>query len=321
MFSLFRVLMAGLLASAVGVSQAAAQGAAPRVVVTSKPIHALVAEVMRDVGAPDLLVDGNASPHTYSMRPSDAKRVNRAEVFFRISEGLEPFTAKIVRALPRSVRVSTLAEAPGVKHLPRRAGGAFEVRKRGHSHGHGHSHDHGSHAKSAYDAHVWLDPDNAKAMTAAIAAVLAERAPAHAARFRANAEALSVRLDDLGRKLAADLAPVGSRPFVVLHDAYQYLEHRFGLNAVGSILVDPDEQPSAKRISDLRKRVASLGAVCVFAEPGHHPRTISSVIEGTRSRTAVLDPEGTALTPGPNLYFELMSGLATAMKDCLATPA
>ncbi len=316
---LTRMLMVALLASALGVSQAYSQGASPRVVVTSKPIHALVAEVMKGVGEPELLVDGNASPHTYAMRPSDAQRVNRAEVFFRISEGLEPFTAKIVRALPRNVRVSTLAEAAGVKRLPRRAGGAFEIRKHGHSHGH--AHGHGPRGKAAYDAHVWLDPDNAKAMTAAIAAVLAERAPAHAARFRANADALSVRLDDLGRKLASDLGPVGSRPFVVLHDAYQYLEQRFGLNAVGSILVDPDEQPSARRISDLRKRVAALGAVCVFAEPGHHPRTISSVIEGTRSRTAVLDPEGTALTPGPNLYFELMTGLATAMKDCLAAPA
>lgn len=316
---LVRMLLVGLVAATFAKSPVAAQGAAPRVVVTSKPVHALVAQVMKGVGEPELLVDGNASPHTYAMRPSDALRVNRAEVFFRVSEALEPFTAKIVRALPRSVRVSTLAEAPGVKHLPRRAGGAFEVRKRGHSHSHGH--DHGSHAKSAYDAHVWLDPDNAKAMTTAIATVLAERAPAHAARFRANADALTSRLDDLGRKLANDFAPVGSRPFIVLHDAYQYLEHRFGLNAVGSILVDPDEQPSAKRITDLRKKVAALGAVCVFAEPGHHPRTISSVIEGTRSRTAVLDPEGTALTPGPNLYFELMSSLATAMKDCLATPA
>ncbi len=312
---LTRVLMVALLASALGVSQAYSQGASPRVVVTSKPIHALVAEVMKGVGEPELLVDGNASPHTYAMRPSDAQRVNRAEVFFRISEGLEPFTAKIVRALPRSVKVATLAEALGVKRLPRRAGGTFEARK------HSHAHDHSPRGKAAYDAHVWLDPDNAKAMTAAIAAVLAERAPAHAARFRANADALSARLDKLAAKLTSDLAPVAGRPFIVLHDAYQYFEHRFGLNAVGSILVDPDEQPSAKRISDLRKKVASLGAVCVFAEPGHHPRTISSVTEGTRSRTAVLDPEGTALTPGPNLYFELMTGLATAMKDCLAAPA
>lgn len=316
-----RVLMVALLGYALGASHAVAQGPAPHVVVTSKPIHALVAEVMKGVGEPELLVDGNGSPHTYAMRPSDAQRVNRAEVFFRISEGLEPFTAKIVRALPRDVKVSTLAEVPGVKHLPRRAGGAFETRKHGHSHGHSHGHDHGSRSKTAYDAHVWLDPDNAKAMTAAIATVLAERAPGHAGRFRANAEALAARLDKLSAKLASDLAPVGGRPFIVLHDAYQYFEHRFGLNAVGSILVDPDEQPSAKRISDLRKKVASLGAVCVFAEPGHQPRTISSVTEGTRSRTAVLDPEGTALTPGPNLYFDLMSSLATAMKDCLATPA
>lgn len=315
---------AGALALAMVLSattHVAAQDAGLKVVVTSKPIHALVAAVMQGVGEPALLVEGTASPHTYAMRPSDAQRVNKADVLFRVSEALEPFTAKVVRALPRSVKVSTLAEAPGVKLLTRRSGGPFEAH--GHAHGKhtGHKHAAPTGAGSQYDAHVWLDPGNAKAMTAAIAAVLAERAPADAAAFKANADALAGRLDTLAATLATDLAPVADRPFVVLHDAYQYFEQRFGLSAIGSILVDPDEQPSAKRISELRRKVKSLGAVCVFAEPGHQPRVVSSVTEGTPSRTAVLDPEGTGLAPGPGLYFKLMTGLAAAMKACLATPA
>jgi zinc transport system substrate-binding protein len=107
----------------------------------------------------------------------------------------------------------------------------------------------------------------------------------------------------------------------VLHDAYQYFERRFGLSAIGSILVDPDEQLSARRISELRMKVTALGAVCVFAEPGHQPKAVTSVTEGTPSRIAVLDPEGTMLEPGPQLYFKLMTGLATSIKSCLATPA
>ena len=294
-----------------------------KVVATSKPVHGLVASVMQGVGTPDLLVEGTASPHSYAMRPSDAQRVNRADVVFRISEALEPFTAKLFRTLPRTVRVSTLAEAPGVKLLPRRAGGPFESHT--HAHGGRHAgHSHGNRgaagADTAWDGHVWLDPDNAKAMARAIAAALSERAPARAALLNANAEALAQRIDRLASALGENLAPVAGRPFVVLHDAYQYFERRFGLSAIGSILVDPDEQPSAKRISDLRRKVAGLSAVCVFAEPNHQPRIVASVTEGTSSRTAVLDPEGTMIEPGPELYFKLLEQLAATMKSCLVSP-
>jgi zinc transport system substrate-binding protein len=308
-----------LLSSAVLIAQPlAAQTAGLHVVVTSKPIHALVADIMQGMGTPQLLVDGTASPHTFSMRPSDAQKLSRAGVFFRVSEALEPFTAKVVRALPRSVKTVTLAEAPGVTLLQRRTGGPFEAHKHSHTHG---KHKHGSEPDELYDAHVWLDPANAKAMARAIASTLAEVAPAEAARFNANADALAARLDDLSAALKLELAPVAERPFVVLHDAYQYFEKSFGLSAIGSILVDPDEQPSARRISDLRRKVGQLSAVCAFAEPGQQPKIVASVTEGTPTRRAILDPEGIMLEPGPDLYFKLMRGLANTMKTCLAAPA
>ncbi len=315
------------------VEPACAQEVGLRVVVTSKPIHALVAGVMEGVGKPALLIDGNQSPHTYAMRPSDAQKVNRADVFFRVSEALEPFTARVVKALPRTVKVSTLADGVGVKLLERRAGGAFEANGReaaGKGHGQkghdqkghdqkgvGHKvHDHG--ASSPYDAHVWLDPENAKSMTAAIADVLSLLRPEQAPRFNANARAMSERIDAMAAAITRDLAPVAGRPFIVLHDAYQYFERRFGLTAIGSIQVDPDEQPSAKRISDLRRKVAAAPAVCVFAEPNHQPKVVDTVTEGTRSRTAVLDPEGVMIDAGAGLYVELMQRLASAMKSCLS---
>jgi zinc transport system substrate-binding protein len=289
-----------------------------RVVVTSKPIHSLVASVMKDVGTPALLVDGTASPHTYAMRPSDAQKVQRAHVFFRVSEALEPFTARVVKALPKSVKVTTLAEAVGVKLLERRAGGAFDA----HEHdtgqkGHGHK-DHAHGALSPYDAHIWLDPDNAKAMAGAIVSALSAARPDLASRFAANAAALTQRIDDMAVAISRDLKPVAGKPFVVLHDAYQYFERRFGLEAIGSIQVDPDEQPSAKRITDLRRKVGALPAVCVFAEPNHQPKVVATVTEGTRARTAVLDPEGAMIDAGPELYVGLMQRLATGMKSCLS---
>ena len=296
-----------------------------KVVVTSKPIHALVASVMSGADTPALLVDGPASPHTYSMKPSDAQKVHQADAFFRVSEGLEPFTAKLVKALPSSVRVATLEDAPDLTLLERRSGGTFEAEGHGGAKGHGgkkghgaekgHGHEHG--AESGHDPHVWLDPGNAKAMVHEVAKVLAEKAPEHADTFKSNAAALSDRIDALALELERELKPLAGKPFIVFHDAYQYFEKRFGLTAAGSITVSPDVQPSGKRLTELRRRVTKLGGLCVFAEPQFEPKMINAVVEGTRAKSGTLDPEGTALQAGPDLYFALMRKLAADLKSCL----
>lgn len=84
----------------------------PTVVATIKPVHALVAAVMAGVGQPKLVVDGAGSPHTYALKPSDAQMLHGATLVFRSSEQVEPFTAKILKSMPRSVEVVTLEDSP-----------------------------------------------------------------------------------------------------------------------------------------------------------------------------------------------------------------
>jgi zinc transport system substrate-binding protein len=290
-----------------------------RIVVTSKPIHSLVASVMHGpggrLGQPALLVGGTASPHTYAMKPSDAKAVNGAQIFFRVSEDLEPFTGKLVRSLAASVRVETLADAPGLKRLVKREGGAFEDHAKNHA-----SHNHKGHQaanQDEADTHLWLDPDNAGAMATRIAQVLGEADPANAAAYAANAKALLARNVSLAADLRRELAPVAGGKFIVFHDAYQYFEAWAGLAAAGSITTNPEVQPTGKRLSTLRAKIKTAGVACVFAEPQFQPKVIAAVTEGLAVRTGTLDPEGTLLDPGVDLYDQLMRNLAQGLVDCL----
>jgi len=285
-----------------------------KVVVTIKPIHSLVAQLMEGVGTPSLLVDGTASPHTFALKPSGVRAVDTADVFVRVSETLEPFTRKIAAALPEGVRLVTLEDAPGLKLLYLRSGGTFEP----HDHGEG-AHEAEAEHGAARDGHIWLDPDNAKVIVGYLASVLAERDPADAARLKANAEALKAKLDALTSEIAAETKPLGNRPFVVFHDAYQYFADRFGLDAVGSITVSPDRQPSAKRLSELRQKIRALHAVCLFSEPLFQPNLVAAVSEGTDVRMGTLDPEGALLPAGPALYFALMRNLTAGFKSCLGS--
>jgi zinc transport system substrate-binding protein len=168
--------------------------------------------------------------------------------------------------------------------------------------------------------HIWLDPINAKAMVSAIAAALGDADPGRAAVYAANAERLRARLDRLDAELAADLAPVAGRRYVVFHDAYRYFEKRYRLSPAGAITVNPARQPGARTVRAIRSRIIDLGAVCVFGEPQFEPALVATVIEGTPARPAVLDPLGADLEPGVDAYFTLMRNLAKSLVGCL-TPA
>jgi zinc transport system substrate-binding protein len=275
-----------------------------KVVVTSKPIHSLVASVMAGVGNPKLLVEGSASPHTFSLRPSGAAAIQSADVFFRVSGSIEPFSEKISASLPASVQFVTLAETAGFTLLDQRTGATFDD-------------DDDGDDPNAKDGHVWLDPDNGKLMATKIAAVLSAKDPEHASQYATNLTALNGRIDQLTIEIVAKTKPLAGKPFIVFHDGYHYFEHRFGLHAAGSITISPDVQPSAKRLTELRHKITKIGAACVFAEPLFQPKLVAAVTEGTHAKPGTLDAEGIALEPGPELYFTLLRGLATNLAGCL----
>lgn len=285
--------------------------AAPEVVATIKPIHSLVAAVMQGVGTPVLLVKGAASPHTYSLKPSDAAALQRADIVFWTGHGMEVFLEGAVGSLAPGARLVELSEAPGITLLPPREGGTFEP------HDDGDAAAHEEHGDREWDMHVFLDPQNAKAMVTDIAETLAAVDPANAAAYRANAEAEREALDALTAAIAEELAPVAGRPFVVFHDAYQYFQKRFGLNAVGSITVNPETLPGAARVDEIHSKLGELDAACVFAEPQFDARLIEVLIEGTSAKAGTLDPEGAALAEGPGLYASLLKSLADGLKACL----
>lgn len=294
--------------------------AAPAVVVTIKPVHALVAAVMAGTGAePKLLVSGRASEHDFALKPSDARAIAKADVVFRVSDQLEGFMRRPLAAAPRVLDVE-LIDTPGLVKLAPREGGVWEAHVHGDHDGHddeGHDHEGADH-EGGVEPHIWLDPRNARTMTARIAEVLISRDGANAATYRANAAKLDAGLAALDAGLAQQLAPLAGKPFIVFHDAYQYFEHRYGLTAVGSITVSPERKPSAQRIQAVRDRIRETGARCVFAEPQFDSALVATLTEGTGARAGSLDPTGADGVPaGPDAYAQVLRRLAENLGACL----
>lgn len=316
MKTLFRPLLATALAAGLWglAANTATAEDAPVVAVSVKPLHSLVAAIMLGVEEPKLIVGGTASPHTYSLKPSNAADLQNAKLVFWLGPGFEHFLETPLSSLASGATVVTMEQTPGLKLLPYREGGAFDADDDGDAPEAGDGHDHD---ESAHDLHFWLDPQNAALMAENIRAALVKADPAHEAQYNANAKAFAANLIALDTELQEELAPFRHKPFIVFHDAYQYFEKRYRLRVAGSITVSPETPPGAERVREIHDKIETLGATCVFAEPQFEPKLLSVVMEGSKARTGTLDPEGGSLAEGPDLYFQLLRNLGNSVKDCL----
>jgi zinc transport system substrate-binding protein len=280
-----------------------------KVVVSILPIHSLVSSLMSGVGEPYLLLKGNQSPHTMTLKPSDARAINQADLLVWIGESLESPLARVVEKDPKTDRALSLLDTPNLHLLTVRDDLDWS------------KHDHSDHQDSAHshdwDSHIWLSPENARTIVHHLAQVLIKQDPEHTTNYQANLQMLLQRIDKMEMDFHTNISAVKDRPFIVFHDAYRYLEDHFDLNAVGSVSISPERQSGAKHIYKLRQKIRKLEAICVFSEPQFEPKLVNTLISGTETSAGVLDPLGMALTPGEDAYFQLMNALSKNLASCL----
>lgn len=283
----------------------------PQVVTDIPPVHALVAQVMGDLGQPELLLAKGGDEHDFQLKPSQAGAVADAELVVWIGPELTPWLDSAMDSRPEGAAALALLDAEATAR--REYGGA------GDDHGgdeHAEEGDDG-HGHGSEDPHAWLDPGNARAWLGLIAAELGRIDPQNAAAYAANAEKAGQGIAALDAELAALLAPVKDKPFVTFHDAYGYFVDHYGLTHAGSIALGDASTPGAARLAELRGELEAGGAVCLFPEIQHDPALVEQLAEGTSVKIGgALDPVGSSLDAGPGAYAALLGGMARTIADC-----
>lgn len=290
---------------------------APNVVADIAPVHSLVARVMEGVGVPSVIVPQTASPHGFSMRVSQATALEQADLVVWVGHDLTPWLEGPLDTLAGDAALVTLLESAGLSLLPYRE---EEHDDDEHADLDDHSEDdtHASHDHSGeVDPHIWLDPANAAAIVASIAAALSDVDPDHATTYQANAAAAQAELVSLQAEIAAQLAPVTGTPFMVLHDAYQYFDARFELSYEGSILDVSGASPGPAGLAEVQKHLAEDGVACVLTEPQLNASLADTVAAGQDVRIGQIDPIGAGLELGPQLYPSMMRAVSTGIAMCL----
>ena len=340
-----KLLTLSLTATLMG---AAAYADTPQVAVDIVPVHSLVARVMDGVGTPDLIIQPGASPHEYSLRPSEAAALQNADLVFWIGPDLTPWLTDTIETLAPDAAVTALLEADGTIELKFREGALFEAHDRSDDKDHDEEDDHKDHDDHAdeahddhddeeagnedhddeetghddhdhgtHDPHAWLSPQNAMTWMNVIAGQLSAADPDNAGAYFANAAAGRAEIKVLIGEVTATLDPVRDGRFIVFHDAYQYFETDFNFLASGAISMSDASDPSPARIAEIQDRIAEQGIDCVLAEPQFNPGLVATVLEGSDAQTGILDPLGSDLEPGSALYPQLIQNLSTALAGCM----
>ena len=308
---------------------------AQNVVASIKPLHSLVQNILGETAEAQLLIN-NASPHSYQLKPSDIKAVNRADIFFYFADNLESSIAKLKDASDSEDKFVKLINHLEIDHLElgdhdhhhhgdHEEGEEAEAKHDDHEgkeaeNEHGHEEadaeqEHNEH--NAVDPHVWLSPQNAIMISEFITQSLATLNPSQADQYRANFEDTRRELIDLENQLGAQLAEVKDSAYLVQHQAYQYFETHYGLNNKGALQIDPTVAPSAKHLTEIAEKVRQENIKCIFSEPQVSNRTVNNIAAELNISSGTLDPLGADLAPGKQAYFELMTNLAGNLTKCL----
>ena len=299
-----------------------------KVVTTIKPLHSLITNVMEGVGEPTLIIEGSTSPHSFNLKPSHAKLLEEANIIFWIGEGLETFMEKPLESIVKDAEVISFMEMDSINKLKFREENIFESHDEDSHDDHDEDshddHDEDSHddhdeyqghaAHGDFDAHIWLDPRNAKVMVHEIAHTLSDLDPANEELYNVNANKTILAIDDLIKIINQSINKEAR--FVVFHDAYQYFEQRFGITSAGALTLNTDALPGAKQIFEIQNMIKEKSINCIFSEPQFNPKIIETIAKDTDIKYDIFDPLGANINSDKSLYFTLINNLSKKLRSC-----
>ncbi|AZI87258.1 zinc ABC transporter substrate-binding protein ZnuA [Kosakonia cowanii] len=291
-----------------------AQSANAAVVTSLKPLGFIASAITDGVTTTEVILPDGASEHDYSLRPSDVKRLQNADLLFWVGPEMEAFMVRSAQQVPAQKQV-VMAQLDGVKSQLMK--GADEDEHEGHE---GHDHDENSehhHHHGEYNMHLWLSPEIARLSAVAIHDKLVEVMPQSRAKLDANLKAFEASLAQANKQVGNELAPLKGKGYFVFHDAYGYFEKQYGLTPLGHFTVNPEIQPGAQRLHEIRTQLVEQKAVCVFAEPQFRPAVVEAVARGTSVRMGTLDPLGIGIKLGKESYPQFLTQLSSQYASCL----
>ncbi|AWX13514.1 zinc ABC transporter substrate-binding protein [Mergibacter septicus] len=284
------------------------------IVTSIQPIGFIASSIADGVTTTEVLIPTTASPHDYSLKPSDIKKLQNADLVVWIGEDIDEFLEKAIKKLPRN-KVITLEDIKQIKPLLGQAADDDQYDDHDHKH-HKHEHRYDKYDLDT-DWHIWLSPEISKIIASKIADKLIEQYPAKKELIESNLAEFNADLKTKSAKINTQLQPVANQGFYVFHDAYRYFENAYGLKQTGYFTVNPLVTPGAKTIAEIKQKLAENKVKCLFTEPQFTPKVVETLSKDTGAKIGQLDPLGSTIPLGKKAYTQFLQQLADSFESCL----
>lgn len=305
MKSFFGLALVGLL----GINSGLPAEVIPTVATSIKPVSMVVKAIAGDKVKIEQIVSNTASPHDFALRPSDLRKVLKADLLVWVGESLEPFLEKPIansQHAQTAIEWMSLVGLDEHKDKPKKAHEEV-VLVAGHEDEHHHD---------GLDPHVWLNLDNALILAKSVTAKLSEIQPALAPYFQNNLtsfEQTLIMVDKDNKRLLSGLNEVN---YVVFHDAYGSFEDHYGLSHLANISLSPERKPGAKKIVSIRSLMKEEKVACIFSEVQFNPAIVDALIAGTQVKAIELDPLGSNIELNKEAYPAFLRQMSTQFSQC-----
>ncbi len=266
----------------------------PTIITSIKPIGLIAKEIAGNKAKVEVLLPDNASPHSYSLSPSELVAINNAEVLIWAGPDVETFLIKLFAKKKNALQLSSIPDIDLI-HYDEEASD--------------HDHDH-----SGVNGHIWLGPDQSISIAKAIEASLVALMSENKAYFEQNYRKFSDNIHTLKQTMAKKMEKRGK--YFLFHDAYGYFEENFGLKASGHISINPERRPGAKKVFQIKKYILENNVDCIFIEPQYNTSIVDKLIANTKTKRVVIDPIGININFATNTYFDYLNQLGKSFQTC-----
>ena len=267
-----------------GSSMALAQ---PVVVASIRPLQLIAAAITEGVSETLLVMDSSQDPHHPSLKPSQRRAMNQADIFIWVGPQLETGMEQIVAQLNATV-LATL-ETPGLR--------IYQV-------------------NNNPDPHIWLDTDNVRKMASSLTLALIEIDRENENLYGVNLTKFHQQLDVLDHEISNTLQAPGFPPFAVYHNAYQYFEKQFALSHRTSFTNNEEVQPGIRQVLAIKSVLASDNVNCIVVDPSVNTENLGNQLERSNLRFISVDVLAHDIPLAGDAYFRFMNNMATNFASC-----
>lgn len=263
----------------------AASGSKLQVLASFYPMADFAQKIGGDKIEVKTLVPTGTEPHDWEPSTSDMVRFTDAKLLVYNGAGMEHWVDDTLKSLGSNAP-EALAASDGITLLEAAKTDPEHEHEKEHDHKEEeHDHDHG-----AYDPHVWLDPQNAKAEMKNIMNSLVKLDSANKDTYTANFAKWEAECDKLDAEFAEQLKTTSQKTVVVSHAAFGYLCNRYGLTQYSIGDIDAEAEPDAKRMAEIADYVKKNKVTTIFSEELVSPKVAKAIAEEAGAKMEELNP-------------------------------